>query len=121
MNNILGCFYTECLAEVFTEGLADFFDKGPSNINKLMQMQRLLLREPLKTLPEIVTMNKGGSVVYLYGYFLIAYLIEEKLTIFSEILIEVQNKKQSQVTKLVAQFGLEQKDDFHAWMQSELS
>ncbi len=121
MNNILGCFYTESLAGVFTEGLADFFDKGPSNLNKLMQMQRLLLRDPLKTLPEIVTMNKGGSIVYLYGYFLIAYLIVEKEIIFSTILTEVQNKNRNQVTKLVTQFGLEQKEDFNEWMQNKLS
>lgn len=121
MDSILGIFYTECLAGVFTEGLADFFDKGPSNLNKLMQMQRLLLREPLKTLPEIITMNEGGSVVYLYGYFLIAYLIEEKITILSKILSEVQNKNQSQVTKLIAQCGSEQQDNFQEWLQSKLS
>lgn len=54
---------------MFTEGLADFFDKGPSNLNKLMQMQRLLLREPLKTLPEIITMNEGGSVIFIWLFF----------------------------------------------------
>ncbi len=33
--------------------------------NKLMQMQRSLLREPLKILPDIVSLNEGDSVVYL--------------------------------------------------------
>lgn len=62
-----------------------------------------------------------GSVVYLYGYFLISYLIGKKLVIFSEILLEVQNKKQNQVAKLVEQFGLVEKDNFQAWMQSKFS
>lgn len=69
----------------------------------------------------IKLINYMGSVVYLYGYFLISYLIGEKLVIFSEILLEVQNKKQNQVAKLVEQFGLVEKDNFQAWMQSKFS
>jgi len=52
---------------------------------------------------------------------LITYLIGEKITIFSKILSEVQNKNQSQVTKLIAQCGAEQQDNFHEWLQSKLS
>lgn len=120
MNNILGSTYVEYLSGAFTEGLADFFDKGSSNLNKLMQMQRLLLNEPLKILPEIITLNEGGSVVYLYGYFLIAYLIEEKLIILTKILTEVQNKNQYQVAQLIEHYGLEEKDNFNKWMQDKL-
>ncbi len=121
MNNILGDYYTEYLSGVFTEGIADFFDKGPSNLNKLMQMQRLLLREPLKALPDIVTLNEGGSIVYLYGYFLMVYLIQEKLVILSKILTEVQNKNQNQMTKLIEFFSLKHEDDFKEWMENKLS
>lgn len=120
MDNILGSYYTKYLSGAFTEGIADFFDKGPSNLHKLMQMQRLLLREPLKTLPNIVTLNEGGSVVYLYGYFLIAYLIQEKLVILSKILTEVQNKN-SQVAQLIELYAVEYEDDFNQWMQRKLS
>lgn len=121
MNNILGNNYAEYLSGAFTEGLADFFDKGPSNFYKLTQLQRLLLNEPLKTLPDIVTLNEGGSVVYLYGYFLIMYFFEEKLSIFSKILSEVQNKNQYQVIKLIEQSSFEQKDNFNNWIQNKLS
>lgn len=121
MNNILGSYYVEYLSGVFVEGIADFFDKGPFNLNKLMQMQRLLLREPLKALPDIVTLNEGGSVVYLYGYFLIAYLIQEKLVILSKILTEVQNKNKNQMAKLTEFYALENKDDFNKWMLNKLA
>lgn len=121
MDNILGSYYTEFLSGAFTEGLADFFDKGPCNFSKLSQLQRLLINEPLKTLPDIVGLNEGGSVVYLYGYFLIAYFVEDRLFLLSEILTEVQNKNQYQVTHLIERFGLEQKDDFNQWLQRKLS
>lgn len=121
MDNILGNYYAQFLPGVFVEGIADFFDKGPSNFDKLIQMQRLLQREPLKTFPDIVTLNAGGSVVYLYGYFCIAFFIEEKLTLLSEILNAAQTKNQSQVTQLIKGYGLEQKDAFNNWMQRKLS
>ena len=44
MNNIFASYYTMYLSWAFVEGLADFFDKGPDNFNKLIQMQGLLVR-----------------------------------------------------------------------------
>ncbi|MFZ0219068.1 MAG: collagenase [Candidatus Aquirickettsiella sp.] len=121
MDNIFGNPYADYLSGVFTEGIAVFFDIGASNLNKLIQMQRMLLKEPLKALPEIVTMNEGGSVVSLYGYFWITYLVEENLSILANILSEVQNKNQYQVSKLIEHYGIEQKGGFNNWMQNKLS
>lgn len=122
MNSILGNHYAEYLPGVFTEGFADFFDKGKSNLNKLIQMQRWLLREPLKPLSEIVTLNEGGTVVYLYGYFWIEYLVhEERISILTRILREVQNKNQDQVNVLIKHSGVEQESHFNNWIQDKLS
>lgn len=122
MNLILGSHYSVYLPGVFTEGLADFFDKGKSNLNKLIQMQRWLIRESLKPLSEIVTLNEGGTVVYLYGYFWIEYLAHEKrITILAHILNEVQNKNQDEVNRLIIHYGIAQEKDFNNWIKDELS
>ena len=122
MNLILGGHYSAYLPGVFTEGLADFFDKGKSNLNKLIQMQQYLLREPLKPLPDIVTLNKGGTVVYLYGYFWISYLMDEmRRTILADIFNQVQHKNQDEVNRLIKQYGISQADDFNHWIKNELS
>lgn len=115
MMHFLGKNYRHYVSGAFGEGIADWFDKGPFNSNK---MNWLSEQGKFKELSEIVNLDEGGSIVYAWGYFWLKYLLEEEdIHEVRQIFYTIQTADEARINSTIKDYANNKQVAFESWLK----
>jgi hypothetical protein len=115
MMHFLGKNYRHYVSGAFGEGIADWFDKGSFNSNK---MNWLSEQGKFKELSEIVNLDEGGSIVYAWGYFWFKYMLEEEdIHEVSQIFYTIQTANKTNINSTIKNYANNKQVAFESWLK----
>ncbi|MFZ0219966.1 MAG: hypothetical protein WAL30_07155 [Candidatus Aquirickettsiella sp.] len=118
MMHFLGKNYRHYVSGAFGEGIADWFDKGPLNSNKMNWLAFQFEQGKLKELAEVVTLDEGGSIVYAWGYFWLKYMLEEDNTYeVGQIFRTIQTADKTLIDSAIKDYANNKQVAFKSWLK----
>ena len=115
MMHFLGKNYRNYVSGAFGEGIADWFDKGPLNSNKMNWLNE---QGKFKELSEIVRLDEGGSIVYNWGYFWLKYMLEkEDPSKVGQIFYTIQTADKTRINSTIKDYANNKQVAFESWLK----
>lgn len=115
MMHFLGKNYRNYVSGAFGEGIADWFDKGPLNSNKMNWLNE---QGKFKELSEIVRLDEGGSIVYNWGYFWLKYMLEEEApSKVGQIFYTIQTADKTRINSTIKDYANNKQVAFESWLK----